>query len=75
MKPINDLDWYHDKTGKPSSMRIISMICAVTGCAGVIFGGVLIMLGYPDGAQLSTVSAGMAGLGEVAKAWQSGKES
>lgn len=51
------------------------MICAVTGCAGVIFGGVLIMLGYPDGAQLSTVSAGMAGLGEVAKAWQSGKES
>lgn len=72
---INELEWYHDKTGKPSAMRIISMICAVTGCTGVIFGGVLIMLGHAEGAQLSTVSAGMAGLGEVAKAWQSGKES
>ena len=62
--------WYQDKDGGTSTMRIISMMAAVTGCVGVIFGGVIIVMGFPEGAQLATVSAGMAGLGEVSKAWQ-----
>lgn len=67
--------WYQDKDGGASAMRIISMMCAATGCIGLIGGGALIAFGYPEGAQLSTVSAGMAGLGEVAKAWQSSRGS
>ena len=67
--------WYQDKDGGTSTMRIISMMAAVTGCVGVIFGGVIIVLGFPEGAQLATVSAGMAGLGEISKAWQSSRGS
>ena len=65
--------WYQAQDGGTSAMRIIAMMCAATGCAGVLFGGVLILLGHAEGAQLATVSAGMAGLGEVSKAWQSSK--
>ena len=65
--------WYQDKDGGTSTMRIISMMAAVTGCVGVIFGGVIIVMGFPEGAQLATVSAGMAGLGEISKAWQSSR--
>ena len=67
--------WYQDKDGGTSTMRIISMMAAVTGCVGVIFGGVIIVMGFPEGAQLATVSAGMAGLGEISKAWQSSRGS
>ena len=67
--------WYQDKDGGTSTMRIISMMAAATGCVGVIFGGVIIVLGFPEGAQLATVSAGMAGLGEISKAWQSSRGS
>lgn len=65
--------WYQDKEGGSSAMRIIAMMCAFTGCASMIFGGVLILLGHPEGAQLATVAAGMAGLGELSKAWQASK--
>ena len=67
--------WYQDQAGGTSTMRIISMMAAVTGCVGVIFGGVIIVMGFPEGAQLATVSAGMAGLGEISKAWQSSRGS
>ena len=49
------MSWYKNKYGKASTMRIIAMMCAVTGCVAVIAG----------------VVGGMAGIGEVAKAWQS----
>jgi hypothetical protein len=62
--------WYERSPGNTSAMRIISMMCAGTGCTAVIGGGALVFLGHPEGAQIATVGAGMAGLGEVAKAWQ-----
>jgi len=62
--------WFEKAPGNTSAMRIIAMICAVTGCIAVIFGGVLIWTGHAEGAQLAVVGGGMAGLGEVAKAWQ-----
>ena len=67
--------WYQDKDGGTSAMRLIAMMATVTGCVGVIFGGVIIVIGFPEGAQLATVSAGMAGLGEISKAWQSSRGS
>ena len=63
--------WYERAPGNTSAMRIISMMCASTGCIAVVGGGVLVYLGHAEGAQVATVGAGMAGLGEVAKAWQS----
>lgn len=71
---ITDMTWYKDKSGKQSAMRIIAMMCAATGCAAMVAGGVGLFLYVPDAVQYAALGAGMAGLGEVAKAWQAGKE-
>jgi hypothetical protein len=65
--------WYTDKTGKTSAMRIIAMLSTCTGCIGLLFGGVLVLLGHSEGAQIAVAGAGMAGLAEVSKAWQASK--
>jgi hypothetical protein len=69
------MKWYHDKTGKPSTMRIIAMMCAVTGCVAVLAGVVAMFFHIPESVAIAGVGGGMAGLGEVAKAWQSKGES
>lgn len=63
--------WYQDREGGTSSMRIIAMLCVVTGCAAVAAGAVAMFMGIPESVAIAGVGAGMAGLGEVAKAWQS----
>ena len=63
--------WYESKPGYTSTMRIIAMLCAVTGCAAVISGIVAMFMRIPESVAIAGVGAGMAGLGEIAKAWQS----
>ncbi|MCH8517480.1 MAG: hypothetical protein LAT68_14235 [Cyclobacteriaceae bacterium] len=69
------MKWYHDKAGKPSTMRIIAMVSSMTGCAAMVAGGIALFMGVADAVQYAALGAGMAGLGEVAKAWQSKGES
>lgn len=64
------MNWYHDKEGKPSAMRMIAMLCAVTGCAAVLAGVVAMFMRIPESVPIAGVGAGMAGLGELAKSWQ-----
>ena len=63
--------WYESKPGYTSTMRIITMLCAVTGCAAVLAGTVAMFMSIPESIGVAGVGAGMAGLGEIAKAWQS----
>lgn len=65
------IKWYERAPGNTSAMRIIAMLCAVTGCAAVIAGVVGMFLSLPESVAIAGVGGGMAGLGEVAKAWQS----
>lgn len=67
---IDCVKWYEKSPGHTSAMRIIAMVCAVTGCVAVTAAIVGMFLQRPDAAHIGTVGAGMAGLGEVAKAWQ-----
>lgn len=62
--------WYESKPGHMSAMRIIAMMCAATGCIAVLsyIGGTF--AGYTIDVQIAVVGGGMAGIGEVAKAWQ-----
>ena len=66
--------WYEKRVGHASAMRIIAMICAVTGCIAVLAGAVGMFLRIPESVAIAGAGAGMAGLGEIAKAWQSSKE-
>lgn len=63
--------WYERSPGNTSAMRIIAMLCAVTGCVAVIAGVVGMFFSIPESVAIAGVGGGMAGLGEVAKAWQS----
>ena len=65
------MSWYKDRKGKTSAMRIIAMMCAATGCVAVIAGVVGMFMAIPESVAIAGVGGGMAGLGEVAKAWQS----
>ena len=65
------MSWYKNKDGKASAMRIIAMMCAVTGCLAVIAGVVGMFMSIPESVAIAGVGGGMAGIGEVAKAWQS----
>jgi len=67
------LKWYHDREGKASAMRIIAMMCAVTGCVAVLAGTVAMFLSIPESVAIAGAGAGMAGLGELAKSWQASK--
>ena len=62
--------WYEKSTGHTSCMRIIAMICAVTGCVAVLAGTAGMFLRIPESVAIAGAGAGMAGLGEVSKAWQ-----
>lgn len=64
------MKWYQDKEGSTSSMRIMAMLSTVTGCAAVGAAIVAMFMGIADAASIGTIGAGMAGLGEVSKAWQ-----
>ena len=66
--------WYEKRAGHTSAMRIIAMVCAVTGCIAVLAGAAGMFLRIPESVAIATAGAGMAGLGELAKAWQAGKE-
>ena len=55
-------------------MRIIAMFCAVTGCIAVVAAVFGMFYGKDQASAIATVGGSMVGLGEVAKAWQSGKE-
>lgn len=62
--------WYQDKDGDTSSMRIIAMMAGVTGCVAVFAYIVGAFTGVMIDVQLAVAGAGMAGIGEVSKAWQ-----
>ena len=62
--------WYEKSQGNTSAMRIIAMMCAATGCVAVIAGVVGMFMSIPESVAIAGVGGGMAGLGEVAKAWQ-----
>lgn len=66
--------WYQDNAGGTSTMRIISMVSSITGCAALVAGGVALFMRVPDAVQYAALGAGMTGLGEIAKSWQAGKE-
>lgn len=66
--------WYERSEGNTSAMRIIAMICAVTGCVAVLGGVVGMFLRIPESVAIAGAGAGMAGLGELAKSWQAQKE-
>lgn len=66
--------WYQDNAGGTSTMRIISMVSSLTGCAALVAGGVALFMRVPDAVQYAALGAGMTGLGEIAKSWQAGKE-
>lgn len=55
-------------------MRIIAMMCAVTGCLAVIAGTIAMFMRIPESVAITGAGAGMAGVGEVAKAWQASRE-
>jgi hypothetical protein len=62
--------WYEKAEGQTSAMRIIAMICAVTGCIAVLAGVGAMFLKIPECVAIAGAGAGMAGLGEVSKAIQ-----
>lgn len=66
--------WYERSPGNASAMRIIAMLCALTGCIAVVAAVFGMFFGAEQASAIATVGGGMAGLGEVSKAWQSGKE-
>lgn len=68
------LKWYHDKYGKPSAMRLVTMLSTATGCVCVLAGIVGMFAGLHDAGTAMVTGAGMTGLGEVAKAFQSRRE-
>ncbi len=65
--------WYEDQEGKPSTMRIVTMISSIVGCAAVVAGGVALFMRVPDAVQYAALGAGMTGIGEIAKSWQASK--
>jgi len=68
------IKWYEKAEGNTSAMRIIAMICAVTGCIAVLGGVIGMFLRIPESVAIAGAGAGMAGLGELSKAWQASKE-
>ncbi len=64
------IKWYEKTEGHTSSMRIMAMMSTVTGCLTVLAGVVGMFLKLPESIAISGVGAGMAGLGELSKAWQ-----
>ena len=66
--------WYEKRAGHTSAMRIIAMTCAVTGCIAVLAGAIGMFLRIPESVAIAGAGAGMAGLGELSKAWQASKE-
>ena len=67
---MSKIKWYEKSAGNTSAMRIIAMMCAATGCLAVLAGVVGMFMGIAESVAIAGVGGGMAGLGEVAKAWQ-----
>lgn len=68
------MKWYQDELGNVSSMRIIAMLASVTGCIAVLAGVVGMFAGIAESVPIAGTGAGMAGLGQVSKAWQAKAE-
>lgn len=68
------MKWYQDGEGNVSSMRIIAMLSGFTGCIAVLAGVAGMFAGIPESVAIAGTGAGMAGLGQVSKAWQSRNE-
>jgi len=66
--------WYTDEMGKPSTMRVLAMMSGCTGCLLMLASVVAMFAGIDAAVPMAGIGAGAAGLGEVAKAWQSGRE-
>lgn len=62
--------WYKTETGKTSTMRIVTMLSTVVGCIAVLAGVVAMFMRIPESVPIAGVGAGMAGIGEISKAWQ-----
>ena len=58
-----------DHRGKPSTMRLASLACAVTACASML----LPMFGHGQTPDLGTLGA-LLGAGFAGKVWQAGIE-
>ena len=64
------IKWYEKEAGHTSTMRIIVMMSTITGCLAVLAGTVAMFMRIPESVAIAGVGAGMAGLGEISKAWQ-----
>ena len=64
------IKWYEKEAGHTSTMRIIAMMSTITGCLAVLAGTVAMFMRIPESVAIAGVGAGMAGLGEISKAWQ-----
>ena len=65
------MKWYHDSKGKPSTMRIITMVVSMTGVAIAISATVAMFLGFADAVSIGGLGAALALGSEGAKGWQS----
>ena len=66
--------WYQHTDGGTSSMRIMAMMSTAVGCLAVLAGIIAMFMRVPESIVIAGVGAGMAGLGEVSKAWQQRNE-
>lgn len=64
------MKWFQDLQGNVSSMRIMAMMSTTVGCLAVVAGVVAMFMGINESIAIAGVGAGMAGLGEIAKAAQ-----
>ena len=84
----SSLRWYHNKNGKPSTMRIITMIGTINGSFAVLVGAIVIIaavvalfMQLPNAVQMGAqgvaytgVGGAMIGGGELAKMSQAKSE-
>jgi hypothetical protein len=55
-------------------MRVIVMMVSITGCAIAVAGTVALFLGIDGAESVVVTGAGMAGISNLAKAWQAQAE-
>lgn len=71
MSDMQSLKWYQDKSGKPSTMRIVTMMGAIMGVISFLAYIVGVPFGIEYDIQLVIAGAGLFAVGEISKSVQS----
>lgn len=74
MGKMERIKWYEIAGGQTSGMRVIVMMVSITGCAIAAAGTVALFLGISGAESVVVTGAGMAGISNLAKAWQAQAE-